>query len=144
MTRAAVALAALLAAGCSSLPPAPVFAGDVCTRCRRTIGDVKMAGEIIDSGGRAFKFKTPGCMAKYVTAHNPDVAAIYVADYQSGRLVKATAATYVPAMVGEGRERERDYLAFSSSRVAADAAAREHTTPLDWKALLEEVRTARP
>lgn len=144
MTRPALALAALVVAGCSSFPPEPVFTGDVCFRCRRAIGDTKMAGEIIDSGGRAFKFKTPGCMAKYVTAHNPDAAVIYVADSQTGRLVKATAATFVQTTIGEGYERERDYLAFSSRKAASQAAAREHSTPIDWKQLLDEAKSTTP
>jgi copper chaperone NosL len=142
MKRAAVALVALLAAGCSSLPPTPIFASDVCHRCRRSIGDTKLAGEIIDSRGRAFKFKTAGCMAKFLVKGEHDAAAIYVTDFQSGRLVKAAAVTFVPATIGEGREKSLDYLAFSKDKAAQQAAARENTTPVDWKQVLEAARNA--
>ena len=141
MKRAAVALVALLTAGCSSLPPQAIRAGDVCFRCRRVISDTRLAGEIIDSGGRAFKFRTPRCMATYLNNIKPDVGAIYVTDYQSGRIVKASAVTFVPTMLVDGLQREMDYVAFSSENEARKAAAREKTTPLDWDELL---RTAVP
>lgn len=144
MKRAAVLILALVAAGCSSLPPQPIYAGDVCFRCRRAISNTKLAGEIIDSSGRAFKFKTPACMARYVTTVNPDAAAAYVTDYQTGRLIKVTAATFVPATIGEGREATQDYLAFSSQSTAREMAAREKSTPIDWKQLLEAARPATP
>jgi len=143
MKRAALALAALVAAGCSSLPPTPISANDVCFRCSRTIGDTKFAGEIIDSGGRAFKFKTPACMAKFIVTQNPDAAAIYVTDFQSGRLVRATAVMFVPTMVGEQyKKKELSYMAFSSSKTAREVAAREKTTPVEWEQVLETARTA--
>jgi copper chaperone NosL len=143
MKRAAIALAALLAAGCSSLPPTPIYANDVCFRCSRAIGDTKLAGEIIDTGGRAFKFKTAACMAKFIVKQNPDAGAIYVTDFQTGRLVKATAVTFVPMMVGEQyRNKELAYMAFSSSRTAREVAAREKTTAVEWEQVLETARTA--
>jgi copper chaperone NosL len=140
--RTAVALVALLAAGCSSLPPSPIASGDVCTRCHRTIRDTRLAAEIIDSVGRAWKFRTAGCMATYVAEKNPDAAVIYVTDYKTGRLVKASAATFVLTTVGKAPDQEQVYLAYSSSNLAREAAGLEKTTPMEWDELVEASRTS--
>jgi hypothetical protein len=136
----ALALLALLVTGCSSLPPAPIAAGDTCTRCGRIIRDTRIASEIIDSSGRAFKFRTVGCMAKHIAAKNPDASVIYVTDFTSGRLVKAKAVAFVPTTITEGTSKTVEYLAYYSSAAASNAAAREKTTPIDWDGVLEEAR----
>lgn len=131
-----VSLALVATFGCS-YTPMPIAAGDVCFRCRRTVTDARLAGEIIDSRGRAFKFRTAGCMAKYVKANPDTAAAIFVTDYASGRLVKPSAATFVPIVVTENYTKTTDYLAFSSTSAAKEAAAREKSTPVEWKQVLE-------
>lgn len=143
MKRTALALVVLLVAGCSSLPPAPIAVGDTCTQCGRTIRNTRLATEIVDSGGLAWKFRTAECMAKYIVARNPDTAVIYVTDYTTGRVVKASAVTFVPSMlVVDGKDKTREYVAYYSSQAAAAAAAREKTTPVEWKQLLESVRAS--
>jgi hypothetical protein len=134
-----VLAAVLIAAACSSVKPVPIAAGDRCFRCRRIIADTRLAGEIVVDGGRAFKFRTPGCMAKYVKA-NPDVVVkgTFLTDYATGRMVKANAVTLVPTMIGEGAERALDYVAYSYTASANEAATREKTSPTTWKALLEQ------
>ncbi len=142
MKRTAIALMVVLAAGCSTLPPAPIAVGDVCVRCSRVIRNTRLAGEIVDSGGLAWKFRTAECMAKYMTSKNPDAAAVYVTDYSSGRLVKATAVTFVPSLIlVEGKDKTREYVAYYNSSAAREAAAREKTTPIEWDQLLEVART---
>lgn len=136
LTRATVVLVALVAAGCSSLPPAAIAVGDTCTNCRRTIRDTRLASETIDSVGRAYKFRTVSCMASYLARYSPDVKAIYVTDFPTGRLVKATAVTFVKSSVSEGKDRITDYLAFYSEKAARDLAAREKTTAIEWDELL--------
>lgn len=141
MKRTALALLVLLMAGCSSLPPAPIAVGDTCTRCSRVIRNTRLASEIVDSGGLAWKFRTAECMAKYVVSKNPDAAAVYVTDYTSGRLVKATAVAFVPEMIlVDGKDKTREYVAYYNTQAARAAAQREQTTPIDWKQLLEEAR----
>lgn len=140
MKRAAVALLAVLAASCSSYAPEPILAGDVCFRCHRVISDTRVAGEIIDGTGHAFKFKTPLCMAKFIAQQSPDTKAVFVTDYRSGRIIKATAATYVPAMIGEGRDRAMDYMAFQSEATAQEWAQREKTKTVAWKDVLEAAK----
>ncbi len=142
MKRTAIALMLVLAAGCSSLPPAPIAVGDTCTRCNRTIRNTRLASEIVDSGGLAWKFRTAECMAKYITSKNPDAAAVYVTDYSSGRLVKASAVSFVPSLLlVDGKDKTREYVAYYNSNAAREAAAREKTTPIDWDQLLEVART---
>lgn len=140
MKRGALALIVLFAAGCSSLPPAPIAVGDVCTRCSRVIRNTRLASEIVDSGGRAWKFRTPECMAKYIATRNPDISVIYVTDFSSGRLVKANAVTFVPSTIVEGKEMTREYVAYYNSQAARAAAEREKSAPVDWDQLLTEVR----
>ncbi len=141
MKSTALALVAVLAAGCSSWSPVPVAVGDVCTRCHRTIRDTRLAGEIIDSGGRAWKFRSAGCMAAYVAEKHPDAAAIYVTDFQNGRLIKASAASFVAMTIGEGLQKEQVYVAYSSSGAAREAATAQQTTPIEWEQLVAASRT---
>jgi copper chaperone NosL len=136
-----VPLALVATFGCSSYTPMPIAAGDVCFRCRRTVTDARVAGEVIDSKGRAFKFRTAGCMAKYLKANPEAPAAVFVTDYASGRLVKPTAVAFVPVVVTEGYTTTTDYLAFSSTAAAKAAAAREKSTLVDWKHVLEAATT---
>jgi hypothetical protein len=138
----AVALVVLLAAGCSSLPPSAIAVGDTCTRCSRRIRDTRIASEIIDSSGRAFKFDKTGCLAAHLVEKTPDAAAIYVTDNATGRLVKASAVQFVRMPITDGREQSLDYVAFYSSSAAAAAAQREKTTPIEWTQLLEEARSS--
>jgi hypothetical protein len=105
------------AAACSSIQPVAVQAGDLCLRCRRPMGDLRLAGELIDRMRAPFPFRTAGCMAKYVKAHADEPpTATFVTDYTTGRLMLADEAWFVPAVVGatEGKRGEADYLAFRS------------------------------
>lgn len=144
MTRAAVVLLALLAVGCSSYPPTPIFAGDTCFRCRRTIGEVRMAAEIVDTGGRAFKFKTAGCMAKFLSEQAIEIGEVFVTDYRTGRIIKASAASFVPATIVDGKTKSLDYMAFSATTAAEDAALREKTKIVTWTDVLAAAKSTTP
>jgi hypothetical protein len=136
MKRSLAAVALALACGACASPPPPVHAGDVCFRCRRTISDVRLAAQTVDSQGRAFPFKTAGCLATYLREH-PDVKDMpWVTDYRTGRVISAARASYVATMIGEGRDRARDYLAFSADAEAQAVASRDGTAVLEWKQVL--------
>lgn len=137
--RTAVLALALVSAACSSVKTAPIFAGDTCFRCRRIISDVKVAAEVVDSAGRAYKFRTPGCMATYFKDHPDEIATskIFVADHGSGRFMAAKNAIFVPAWLFEGRERQRDFLAFAAASEARKAADKELSQPTDWAGVLK-------
>lgn len=131
-----IVAASLLALSCSSVQPLKIAAGDRCFRCSRSIEDVRLAGEIIDEAGHALKFRTAGCMAKYLAEHaDHGWRGIWVTDYGSSKLVKASKATYARVLVDRNTN-ERDFAAFSS-REAAEAMAKEQGGQiLEWASVL--------
>jgi hypothetical protein len=139
MSLAAVLLVTL---SCSSIRPVPVSAGDICTRCGRSIDDVRLAGEVIDTGDTALKFKTAGCMAQYLKSHPEAVKAVFVTDYKTGRMIPAGKAVFVRATIDEVRG-ERDYLAFATMADAQPVAARNQSSVVDWIAVRQLSGSAR-
>ena len=124
---------------CASVQPAAVQVGDRCLRCRRSIGDLRLAGETIDRLRAPHPFRTAGCMAKYVKGTPPEeLTAIFVTDYQSGRMITADQAWFVPTdlPVPDSKRTEADYLAFRS-RADADAA-RGNKPMLRWAQVVSE------
>ena len=131
-------IAATLVA-CASVHPVAIQAGDRCLRCRVPIGDLRVAGEIIDRLRAPFPFRTSGCMAKYVKANPAEsFTAIFVTDFQSGRLIEADDAWFVPAKLTgpDGRQLQADYLAFRSRSDAETARAGQPL--LRWKQVVAE------
>jgi copper chaperone NosL len=132
-------LGLLVGASCSSVKTAPIYAGDTCFRCGRIISDVKVVAEVVDQAGRAYKFRTVGCMAKYFKDHPQEVATskIFVADATNGRFIQAKNAIFVPAWLFEGSERQRDYRAFAAASEARKVADQELSQPTDWAGVLK-------
>jgi hypothetical protein len=135
----AVVVAAAVVA-CASVKPVAVQVGDRCLRCRQPVGDLRLAGEIIDNMRAPFPFRTAGCMAKFVKA-NPDqgITAIFVTDYRTGRMVQAADAWFVPTEIAapKGKRTVPDYLAFGS-RGDAEAARAAGTPLLRWSQVVAE------
>ncbi len=131
--------AALVVAACSSVAPVKVNAGDQCIRCRRTIQEPRVAGELVYKGGLVEKFRGPGCMAKYLATYPATEAAVFVTDFTTGKFVKAADATYVPVIVDRNTG-EFDYRAYAV-KADADAASRElQAAPVDWNTVLTKAR----
>lgn len=128
-----VVLAATLTA-CASIQPAPVQVGDRCVNCNRVIGNPQLAAEVIDQLKTPRPFRTAGCLAKYLKAH-PDqaVAAVFVTDNRTGRMLPADDAWFVPTTVTppDGQRPEADYLAFRY-RTDAEAAGGAKPVLLRW------------
>lgn len=139
MRLAISAVVALTLVGCSSLRPLPIKAGDTCFGCRQVIIEPKLAAEIVDPSGHAFKFRTVECMAKYLANH-PDeqLAGLFVTDYPSGNFVRAANATYVRSVIDESTM-ERNYYAFRSASAAAEFAQERTATAVDWLAVMQRV-----
>jgi hypothetical protein len=131
--------ALLSLASCSSVAPVKVTAGDQCFRCRRTIVDERVAGEMI-TGTFVSKFRAPGCMAKYLVDHPDESGTVFVTDYTTGKMIGANEAYYVPLLVNTSTG-ERDYRAFRLKSVADMAASNLETTAVDWKTVLERARS---
>jgi copper chaperone NosL len=138
-SRAMLVMAGLVFAACSGPQPVQVVAGDVCFQCRKMIVEPRYAAEVIDSEGRAFKFRTAGCMARFFKA-NPgeQFAGVFATDFATGRMVKVSAVQFVPTMMGEGRDRTMDYVAYYAKETADDAARRANTAPVDWQKVLAD------
>ena len=111
--------AALLAAACTSVAPVKIQSGDVCFRCRRVILDSRLAAETIDRV-LPLKFRTSGCVAKYLAEHPQDASTVFVTDFPSGKLIASRFARFVPTVNRDTGE--EDYIAFAD-RAAADAEA---------------------
>lgn len=137
----AIAFVALLAVGCSSAAPLPITGADVCFNCRRPISDPALAGQVITNTNQALKFKSTACMVRWMK-ENPEAAgtakAIYVTDYTTGRIIKATSATFVPFVLVERYTKTQDYIAFHAPQNAAAAAAEHKSTPVRWQQVLEK------
>jgi copper chaperone NosL len=131
----------VLAVGCSTVKPLPVIVGDRCFRCQRPIDDLKLAAQAIDEGGHAMKFRTAGCMAKYMADHQGDTyKAMFVTDYSSGKFILADRATFAKVTVNPA-SLEKDYAAFGSAQTAADLAKKESSATLDWTGVLAAAAT---
>lgn len=124
-------------AACSTLQPLPIRSGETCYGCRQVIGDPRLAGEIIDASGHAFKFDSVECLARYLNGH-PDekLGGVFVADFKTGRLVTATSAQFVKGNV-DPRSLKKGYAAFSSSAEAQAFAKEQNSAVLGWQAVLD-------
>ena len=137
---AAVIAATLVA--CASVKPAPIQIGDRCLRCRVPVGDLRVAAEIIDNLRAPHPFRTAGCMAKYVKSNlGASYTAIFVTDFNSGRMIEAHDAWFVPAQLAAptGRGTQADYLAFRSRAEAETARAGQPL--LRWSQVVAEAST---
>lgn len=133
-----VGLVPFVVLSCSSIAPVKVNAGDQCFRCRRSITEPKVAGEMID-GGFVTKYRGPGCMAKYLASHPGESGRVFVTDFTSGTMIPPTSATYVAVVVDE-KTLETDYRAYASKADAAAAARELKTAPVDWATVLDQAR----
>jgi hypothetical protein len=137
---AVLVVVTMAVAACASIPPSAVQAGDRCARCRRAIGDLRLAAETIDTLKTPRPYRTAGCLAKYIKAHQDEkFLAVYVTDHGSGRMVLAEEAWFVPTALTQpdSRRTEDDYVAF---RLRTDAEAyRAGTEPLlRWTQVVAE------
>ena len=124
---------------CASVTPVAVQAGARCLRCRQPVSDLRVAGEIIDRLQAPFPFRTPGCLAQYVKATPMgEISAVFVTDFNSGRMIPAGDAWFVPAKLtgADGRTLEANYIAYKS-RADADAA-RSGQPLLRWAQVVAE------
>jgi hypothetical protein len=128
---------AVAALSCSTVAPVKVNTGEQCFRCGRSISDTRLAGEQIS--GFVEKFRAPGCMARYLVAHPDEKGAIFVTDYVTGKMVKPTAAFFVPFVVDD-RTNESEFRAYAVKAEADAAAAALHTTPVSWNVVLDKAR----
>lgn len=133
------ALLAFSTVSCSSVKPVAVNAGDQCFRCRRTISDTKLAGELLDGARFVSKFRTPACLATYLAEHPTETGMVFVTDYATGDMMRPDGAFFVPFVNRDTGE--RDYRAFKVKSDADAAAAEARSELVGWKAVLEKARS---
>lgn len=137
---AVAAVGALLTLSCSSVRPMAIQDGDQCFRCRRPIVEKALAAELMDGNRFASKFRTSGCMAKYLADHPDETGARFVTDYATGTWVSPERALFVPVLLNRDTG-ERDYRAYLHKTDADAAAAQLHSVPIDWARVLEKARS---
>ncbi len=125
--------------GFRPVPPDSIGAGEICYRCRRVISDARLAAEMMDRN-LPTKYKTAGCMARYVAAHPRTGSRYYVTDFASGALIDADRAYFVPALINDTTG-ERDYRAYVSRAMAANAALDLRSEVVTWTTVVTRART---
>jgi hypothetical protein len=123
---------------CSTIAPVKISAGEQCFRCRRIITNTSLAAEQIQ-GGLTSKYRTAGCMAKYLVAHPDEGGTLFVTDYATGKMIPPADAIFVPVLLDRNTG-ETDYQAYKSSRDASAAALALNTRIVDWQTVLDRAR----
>jgi hypothetical protein len=136
-TRIVATLAALTVVSCTSVAPVKIAPGDLCFRCQRSITDTKLATQQVAHFYE--KFRAPGCMAKYLVNNPGDRGTVLVTDYTTGKSMSPEKAYFVPFLMDD-RTGERDYRAYKDKADADAFAAEAHTTPVNWKTVLDNAR----
>ena len=134
---ALVICGALVTTGCSGVTPLPIVAGDVCFNCNRPIADPAMAGEVITQHNQALKFRTVSCMVNYLGKNPGTAKAVFVTDFTTGRLIRASSATFVPFERVERYQKSVEFLAFRAAEGATEAAKEHDSTPITWQQVLD-------
>jgi hypothetical protein len=137
---ACAAVGAFLTLSYSSVGPVAVHDGDWCFRCRRPIVEKAMAAELMDGNTFASKFRSSGCMAKYLVDHPDETGTTFVTDYATVKWVRPERALFVPVLLNRDTG-EWDYRAFLQKADADAAADESHASPIDWKTVLERARS---
>ena len=136
---AAVTFGVLLILSYGSVRPVAIQAGDRCFRCRRPIAEIAMAAELMDGNRFASKFRTSGCMARYLADHAEETGMTFVTDHATGKWIRPERAQFVPVVLDRNTG-ESDYRAFSNKADADEAAAEQHTAPIDWTTVMANAR----
>lgn len=144
--RARPALATLIltvmanAVGCqkSAIEPAAIAAEDICGYCRMAISEKQYAAQFVDREGQPFKFDDIGCMIEHLKTrkNRADIAAYFVADFESRSWLKAEDAVLVRSKdlktpMGFG------IVAFKDREKADQAAGAYHGTVATFAELIE-------
>jgi len=137
MRRLLVGAALVSMWACNTVAPVKVQGGEVCYRCRRVIQDTKLAAETLD-GKLTWKFRSTGCVAKYLADHPQDTSQVFVTDYQTGRLMSPQRALFVPTIDRDNGE--KDFIAFADRAAASAEAFSRGVKAVDWTAVLSQAR----
>lgn len=136
------ALLVTVVAGCSSMAPVPIRAGDTCEYSGETIQNVKFAAEIATPAGKLpLKFRTVSNLAKYLEKHGDIRGEMYVTDYGTGRLIMARSAMFVKGVIDDNTM-EKGYYAFGDVKSAVAFTKKSGGSVIDWPGVKQEVAAA--
>ena len=141
----ALTLIALLCATACQRGARPLVAGtDACDFCRMTISDVRFGAELMSRTGRIHTFDAIECPASfYLDAEaRDDVGGVWVADFESGRLITADSAVFLQG--GSLRSpMGRSLVAFAPGSDAQALVRQYGGSVLSWSDLLARARQER-
>ena len=131
--------------------PVEIVAGERCHRCNRVIANRHVAAETIAEDGLAVhKFRTIRCMLAYLNQAPATPNHVFVADYETAKLVDVEQAVFVPVSLdvntcetGDGHG-EVDFAAFRSLEDAERFAAARGATTMSWMAVVYEASIPAP
>jgi NosL len=124
---------------CSSVTPVAIRTGDLCEGCRRPIQNVKIAAEIVPPAGRLpLKFHTVSCLARYIHEHGDEPGAVFVTDFDRGRMIQARSAIFVKSEIDENTK-ELDYYAFSDVASAVAFSKKSGGSATDWPSIVQRL-----
>ena len=132
-------LAVYLFLGFRPALPDTIGEGEICFRCRQVITHARLAAEMLD-GSLPTKYRTSGCMARYVAEHPGTAARYFVTDYRSGTLIDAERAWFVPVLIND-RTGERDYQAYLSRAAAEAMAGATDATAIRWATVVRRAQS---
>lgn len=136
---------ALTALAACQRGPRPLVAGtDACEFCRMTVSDVRFGAEIVSWTGRVHTFDAVECLASYYldAEARDDVRGVYVADFETGRLLPADSALFLSG----GTLRSpmgRALAAFAPATGEAAIVQRYGGTVVRWDDVLDRMRRDR-
>ena len=135
--RAGGVLLLLILTACA-VAPVPIRSGELCFRCQRLIVDTRLAAQT--ASGLASDFRTAGCLAKYLAEHPDNRSAVFVTDYETGKLMPAASGVYVPTVNRDNGE--RDFVVYRRGAAASAEAAARKTSTMTWAQVLEQAKSA--
>jgi len=137
MRRVLLGVAIVALWGCNSVAPVKVEGGEICYRCRRVIQDARLAAETVD-GQLVWKFRSAGCVSKYLADHPQDRSIVFVTDYTTGKLMPPQRVLFVPTLNRDNGE--KDFIAFADRTAADTEASSRGVKPVDWDGVMAQAR----
>lgn len=127
------AVMALYLLGCQASGPAPIqLHTDKCSHCAMPIANDRLGAELITEKGRLYKFDDLLCLLQYQKTHpEPKAQSFFVADYESGKLIDASKASYVQHASIKS-PMQGNIAAFADKQVAVNFAAKLQTGINTW------------
>lgn len=130
------AIAIMLFASCTHAPVEIDYGKDECAFCRMTIVDERFGTELLNSKGKAYKFDSVECLAKYINSEKPQNYKSYVTQLElPGKLTEAEKVYYlvseeIPSPMGEN-------ISVHADKNIINNISDTHAQIFSWNELIE-------